>query len=1099
LPWAGALEEAARSGEYRFRTVFESNLAPLSFWHVDGRILDANEAFLQLVGYSRDELEAGGLRWDSLTAPEYRDLCRQSVEEALRGKASTLIEKEYLLRDGRRIPVIVKAALLPGSSDCGVAVVLDISRRRQTERELSQKEEQYLSIFNAAQDGFIITDWQGSIVEANPQACRMHGYSCDEFVGLDSRKLIHPDYHHLFAQFVEDIEKNGQHRNEALGVRRDGSTFPVEIVASLLLHQGQPHILGVVRDITERRQTQEKLRYQSSLTEVITNNTIEALFLMDARGRVTYMNPAAEKTFGWTAKELTGLVLHEALHYKHRDGRPHPVEECPLGGVFRFGQTVHAHEDWFLHKDGSFIPVLCSNAPILADGRAVGAVLVVHDITVRKRVEEERLKAEAALVQTEERLRLATEAAAIGTWDYDLVTGILNWSERSKAMFGISPRQDVTYQLFLESLHPQDRERVDSAVQQCIDPESSGEYDIEFRVLWPNGTLRWIAARGRVIFDSESGTRRGVRFVGTVIDITEHKREGERDRLLSSASVELSASLDYETTLHRIADLAVPVLADCCIVDLLEEDGTLRQIAVAHVVPEKAELVRELRRLNPHDPDRTVGVAQVMRTGTPELVREVTRTVHETYIHDNRSAQITHELGVVSYMIVPMRARGRNIGTLALCAAESGQHYDENDSRFAIDLAERAAIAVDNARLFRQAQQARREAEAANRGKDEFLATLSHELRTPLNAMLGWANLLNSGKLDADDARRAGEVIERNVRVQAQLLNDLFDVSRIITGKLSLETQPLDLLPFIEAASDSVLASMQAKSIEFEIVAEARNLVVAGDSTRLQQVLWNLLSNAVRFTPVGGRIEVRLAREAREAVISVVDSGQGIEPEFLPFVFDRFRQADSSSTRRHGGMGLGLAIVRHLTEMHGGNVNAQSRGLGHGATFIVRLPLLHSRDEDSGTGNSRRRRDTLEMPQPLFHQLRSDTLRGLQILVVEDEDDTRELITDVLGRYGAGVRAANSAAAAFELLQSWRPDVLVSDIAMPDEDGYSFIRRVRTLPPERGGDLPAIAVTAMAGAADRRAALASGYQEHLSKPIDPTTLIVTIAALLGRM
>jgi hypothetical protein len=216
-------------------------------------------------------------------------------------------------------------------------------------------------------------------------------------------------------------------------------------------------------------------------------------------------------------------------------------------------------------------------------------------------------------------------------------------------------------------------------------------------------------------------------------------------------------------------------------------------------------------------------------------------------------------------------------------------------------------------------------------------------------------------------------------------------------------------------------------------------------------------------------------------------------------VFDRFRQADSSSTRRHGGMGLGLAIVRHLTEMHGGNVLVRSAGIGHGATFIVRLPLLHGRGEDGSSGNARRRRETLEMPQPLFHQLRSDTLRGLQILVVEDEDDTRELIADILQRYGAVVRTGDSAAAAGDLLEGWRPDVLVSDIAMPGEDGYSFIRRVRTLPPERGGDMPAIALTALAGAADRRTALASGFQEHLSKPIDPTTLIVTIAALLGRM
>jgi PAS domain S-box-containing protein len=259
-----------------FATVFESNLAPLGFWHIDGRVLDANEAFLQMVGYSRDELEAGQLRWDTLTAPEYREHSREAVEDVIRGQASTLIEKEYLLRDGRRIPVIISAALLPGSADMGVAVILDVSRRRQVERELDEKEEQYRSIFNAAQDGFVITDWRGIIVEANPQACHMHGYSCEEFAGLDFRALIHPDHQHLFAHFADGITKNGQHRDEALAVRRDGSAFPVESWPVRCSIKVSRDILGVMRDITERHQTQEKLRYQRSLTEVITENAIEA-------------------------------------------------------------------------------------------------------------------------------------------------------------------------------------------------------------------------------------------------------------------------------------------------------------------------------------------------------------------------------------------------------------------------------------------------------------------------------------------------------------------------------------------------------------------------------------------------------------------------------------------------------------------------------------------------------------------------------------------------------------------------------------------------------------------------------------------------------
>jgi PAS domain S-box-containing protein len=913
------------------------------------------------------------------------------------------------------------------------------------------------------------------------------------------QSLIHPTITTSFSQFVEGIEKNGQHREEALGVRRDGSAFPVEIVASSLLYKGQPHILGVVRDITERRQTQETLRYQRSLTEVITENAIEALFLMDATGRVTYMNPAAERTFGWTAQELTGRVLHDVLHYKRPDGSPFPIEECPLGGVFRLGKTVHDHEDWFVHKDGRFIPILCSNAPIMADGKITGAVLVVHDITMRRRVEEEQRKAEAELVQMEERLRLATEAAALGTWDFDLVTVLSLGRSAARLCSASRPKQTSATNCSCKRCTRTTASAPTPLCRSAPSPEAVATTTSNIERYGPTARCAGLLRAGGCCSAAKMGTRRAVRFVGTALDITERKQELERDRLLSSASVELASSLDYETTLHSIARLAVPVLADCCVVDLLDEDGTLRQLAVAHVQPHKEELVRELRRLNPHDPNRTVGVAQVMRTGQPELVHEVTQKVYDIYVHDDRTAQITRELGVVSYMIVPMRARGRNLGTLALCAAESGQHYDEKDLAFAMELADRAAIAVDNARLFRQAQQARREAEAANRAKDEFLATLSHELRTPLNAMLGWANLLNSGKLNAEDAQRAGEVIERNVRVQAQLLNDLFDVSRVITGKLTLDMQPLDLLPFVKAASESVTASMQAKSIQFESCPKRAILSWRATRRACSRCCGTCSPTRCALHPVGGRIEIRLRREENEAVICVTDSGQGIEPEFLPYVFDRFRQADSSSTRRHGGMGLGLAIVRHLTEMHGGNVHAQSAGVGQGATFIVRIPLLHSRGEDTDTSSARRHSDALEMPRPLSDQLRSDALRGLQILVVEDEDDTRELIADVLRRYDAEVRPAHSAAAACELLETWRPDVLVSDIAMPDEDGYSFIRRVRTLPPERGGDSPRL--PSRSGPARLIAAPRSvrAFRNISPNPSTPLLLSITIAALMGRI
>jgi signal transduction histidine kinase len=385
---------------------------------------------------------------------------------------------------------------------------------------------------------------------------------------------------------------------------------------------------------------------------------------------------------------------------------------------------------------------------------------------------------------------------------------------------------------------------------------------------------------------------------------------------------------------------------------------------------------------------------------------------------------------------------------------------------------------------------AMREAEEANRMKDEFLATLSHELRTPLNAMLGWAQVLRLGKLDPAASARALETIERNARAQAQLIADLLDVSRIITGKLRLDFQPVELRRIVESALDSVRPAADAKGIRLDVSLGPLASPVLGDADRLQQVAWNLLSNAIKFTPRDGAVEVRLRQNGASAEVRVSDTGAGIRPDFLPYVFDRFRQAESTITRSHGGLGLGLSIVRHLVELHGGTVEVQSEGEGKGATFSVLLPVRPAAVEPAGWVEAKASR-----PTPWE---RTDLLRGLLVLVVEDEEDTRELLTTALEQCGAEVDAVVSAAEALERLDGRLPDVLVSDLAMPDEDGYALIRKVRARPAERGGRVPAAALTAYARAEDRVRSLAAGFQMHVPKPIDPADLVSMVAALAGR-
>jgi len=411
------------------------------------------------------------------------------------------------------------------------------------------------------------------------------------------------------------------------------------------------------------------------------------------------------------------------------------------------------------------------------------------------------------------------------------------------------------------------------------------------------------------------------------------------------------------------------------------------------------------------------------------------------------------------------------------------------------DVTERKRIEAELRGQTESAERARREAEEASRLKDEFLATLSHELRTPLTSILGWAKLLRSEGLDPESASKGLDAIERNAVAQTRLIADLLDVSRIITGKLRLEVRAVELASVIEAGVESVRPAAEARDVRLDVQLGGGAAPVSADPDRLQQVVWNLLSNAIKFTPQGGSVSVRLKYDREHAEVEISDTGRGIAPEFLPHVFERFRQADGRITREHGGLGLGLSIVRHLVEMHGGTISASSPGEGLGATFRFRLPLLGLRNEERGVGIE-------GAPdaggETAIRNPDSAILSGLHVLVVEDDEDSREMLAAALKSAGARVTAAASAAEGFEAVGRLRPDVLVADIGMPVEDGYSLIARVRALGAAAGGDLPAAALTAYARAEDRARALAAGFQAHVAKPVEPRLLTETVARLAGR-
>jgi PAS domain S-box-containing protein len=466
-------------------------------------------------------------------------------------------------------------------------------------------------------------------------------------------------------------------------------------------------------------------------------------------------------------------------------------------------------------------------------------------------------------------------------------------------------------------------------------------------------------------------------------------------------------------------------------------------------------------------------------------------------------------LPVISYLAVPIISRSGEVLGGLFFGHEQAAMFSERDERIVVGIAAQAAVAIDNARLYEAEQAARAEKEAllaheqairselerANRMKDEFLATLSHELRTPLNAVLGYATLLQSDGLTEDERHEGFQAIERSARQQAQLIEDLLDMNRIISGKIRLDVQLVDLPQIIDAALDTIFPSAEAKGIRVQKLIDPLAGPIKGDPGRIQQVVWNLLSNAVKFTPRGGKIQVLLERVNSHVEITVVDSGQGIAPEFLPFVFDRFRQADASTTRRYGGLGLGLSIVKQLVELHGGTVRAKSPGDGKGSTFVVGLPVAVVHPDD--------RLDDISRAHPKASQGESIPcdvlLKGVRVLVVDDEPDSCRLVQRILEDCEAEVSAAHSAKEGFQVFQRKQPfDVIISDIGMPEEDGYDLIRKIRALAEDKGGETPALALTAFARSEDRTRAALAGFQTHLSKPVEVNELIAVVANLAGR-
>ena len=556
---------------------------------------------------------------------------------------------------------------------------------------------------------------------------------------------------------------------------------------------------------------------------------------------------------------------------------------------------------------------------------------------------------------------------------------------------------------------------------------------------------------------------------------------------LCQAGELLSSSLDSQSTLSRLTRLLVPRLADYCVVQL---DGySAEEVPIAHIDSAKAELVREILRSYPSE--GSPSQRQAAHSGKSLLMESLPDGYLESVAETPEQLALMRRLNPRSLLVVPLRVNTSVFGSITLARSESGRLYNASDLLLAEDLTRRAATAIDNARLYELSRTERARAEAATRTKDEFVAMVSHELRTPLNVIMGWVRLLRSGTLSEPTREQALEVVERNANAQSQLVADLLDISRAITGKIRIEPAQVDFGNLINLVLEDARFALEAKRLELHVDCANVASVMRGDGERLRQVVWNLLLNAIKFTPKGGQVWVSLRRIESDLELVIRDSGMGISADVMPYIFENFRQYDSKTTRAHGGLGIGLSIAKHLIDLHGGGIEARSDGPGQGASFIVRLPVSPLISTTVGvakvSATTTRRTDLV----------RPTGLAGLSVLVVDDQEDARELLRIVLESCDARVLDAATASEALAVVQRERIDLIISDIGMPEEDGYSLIRRVRSLASKEKASIPAVALTAFARNEDRTRTLLEGFNMHMAKPVEPAELLLALADLSG--
>jgi PAS domain S-box-containing protein len=1120
---------------FRFAAIVENSADAIISKDLDGTILSWNPGAEQLYGYTA--AEAVGQPITILIPTDRPDEEPQIIDQIERGERVKHYETVRRRKDGTLVNVSLTVSPVRDSDGriIGASTIArDITERRRAEDEKLRLAAQVEGERRRLKE--LVANVPGVVWEAwgEPDAAsqridfvsdyveQMLGYTVEEWLATPNfwLTIVHPEDRERAAREARrkfDSRRGGT--SQFRWVCKDGRVIEVETQSLVICDErGEPvGMRGVTMDITERKRASELLRQSEERYRVFVAQSSEAIWRIEfdtpipvnlpedeqieryyADGALAECNDVMARMYGFShAEELRGVRLGEMLPRT-------PDNLAYLRAAIRSGYRLIDAESQEVDRDGNRKYFL-NNLVGIVEGRLLRRVWgTQRDVTERKAAEE-------AVRENERRLQVVTDSAPVFIAYCDAEARFIFVNQPYADRFHLG-REAIIGKHISEVVG----EEAYREFKQYVDAALSGRR-VEFEIEIPYRSLgrRFVHTIYAPRF-GDGGEVQG--FVAVITDVTERRRDEESRKFLSDATTVLASSLDYAATLDAVAHMAAHYLTDYCLIDLIEDDGAIRRLVAAHRDPAREAAWREMQQRFPVAPGSPHTVVKVLETGEPDLLTDMTDEVLARAIPDAEHIEQLKRLGVRSAMTVPLTARGRIVGAISLISAESARRYTADDLRLAEELAHRAALAVDNARLYQRAQE-------ANRAKDEFLATLSHELRTPLTPIIGWVHLLGGGQVAPPDLTHGLEVIDKNSQALSRLINDLLDMSAILNGKMRIDRAPVRAESVLREAVETVRAQADRRGVRIEMTGcedDEDGATVSGDRTRLAQVFWNLLTNAVKFSADGGRIRVSCERDAKVLRVHVEDEGVGIQPEFLPYVFERFRQADMSTTKLYGGLGIGLALVRSFVEAHGGTVRAESAGAGRGSRFTVQLPLAELRIADCGlriadetasvsesaplstpTSSAAQKLDA-SVPQSAIRNpqsaIESSAIRNPQssprVLVIEDAPDTLEMLRLFFAARGFAPTACASSEEALDVAAREHFDIIVSDIGLPHIDGYELLRRLRRDAPHLASS-PALALTGYAAETDVATARAAGFEAHLAKPFEPAALADAVEKLLA--